>query len=75
MDEISVFRRFFVTTGMIKELLSSVGGMGAEDATPSFETPSHLGGGNRTPIQGRRRATRRQPPSHKPNTDGYSFPE
>ena len=75
MDEISVFRRFFVATGMIRELLSSGGGIGAGDGTPSSETSSHLGGGNRTPIQGRRRATRRQPPSPKPNTDGYSFPE
>ena len=75
MDEISVFRRFFVTTSMIRELLSSVGGIGAEDGTPSSETPPHLGGGNCTPIQGRRRVARRPPPSSKPNTDSYSFPE
>ena len=74
MDEISVFRRFFVTTSMIRELLSSGGGIGAGDGTPSSETPPNLGGGNRTPIQGRRRATRRQPPTPKPNIDGYSFP-
>jgi len=74
MDEISVFRRFFVATGMIRELLSSGGGMVAGDGAESSETPSHLGGGNRVPIQGRRRAIRRQPPTPKPNTDSYSFP-
>ena len=74
MDEISVFRRFFVTTSMIRELLSSGGGIGVGDGPPSSDTPPHLGGGNRTPIQGRRRVSRRQPPTPKPNTDSYSFP-
>ena len=74
MDEISVFRRFFVATGMIRELLSSGGGMVAGDGAPSPDTPSHLGGGNRSPIQGRRRVSRRQSPPPKSNTDSYSFP-
>ena len=59
---------------MIRELLSSGGGTVAGDGAASPETPSHLGGGNRAPIQGRRRVSRRQPPTPKPNTDSYSFP-
>ena len=74
MDEISVFRRFFVATAMIRELLSSGGGMGGGAEPQSSETPPHLGGGNRTPIQGRRRNSRRPSPTPKPGTDSYSFP-
>ena len=50
MDEISVFRRFFVATAMIRELLSSGGGMGGGAEPQSSETPPHLGGGTRSPI-------------------------
>ena len=74
MDEISVFRRFFVATSMIRELLSSGGGMGGGAEPQSSETSSHLGEGNRAPIQGRRRNSRRPPPPPKPNTDSYTFP-
>jgi len=79
MDEISVFRRFFVASTMIRDLISGVSG----SSTGNSEIPPHLGSNRGNAIQGtpnprnsRRKSPRRQPQVPPPlaGSDRYSFP-
>ena len=62
MDEISVFRRFFVASSMIQELLGNRGidFSGMSGTSDPGETPAHLGSSTDAPIHGMPAPTRRQ---------------
>ena len=79
MDEISVFRRFFVASTMIRDLISGVSGSN----TGNSEIPPHLGSNRGNAIQGipnprnsRRRTPRRQQQAPPPeaNVEKFNFP-
>ena len=76
MDEISVFRRFFVASTMIRDLVSSASGASSDNS----EIPPHLGANRGNAIQGapnprnsRRRTPRRQQQAPPPETTSEKF--
>ena len=90
MDDMSVFRRFFVISDLIREIMSQGGirqpSFGSTEPSPmpdngyveeNRDIPPHIGGGQ-VPITGTRptRSTRRtrREQSSTPPTDRYKFP-
>jgi len=89
MDEISVFRRFFVVQNLITEILGALTGAGTPQSSPAnyqvtsnpaqetdVQVPSSLGNSNT--ISGTRppssRRRRRPPPPPLENTVRHPFP-
>lgn len=89
MDDMSVFRRFFVVSGIIREFLTamnpqmSVESIVGQTSGGSSEEPvdaSNTLGGSRPPIRGSRpvaasRTRRRRGAPQLPNTARYAFPK
>ena len=81
MDELSVFRRFFIVSSLIKDLFQGVMGGGEVVSSSEASEPAAIGRIS-APIQGtaaprgRRRTSRQRPAAPPPATpeQGYPFP-